>query len=87
MVSEISLPLNMPSQCSQILSEPIWAKGYMTGAESLELRKGFDTVYHAKILSKLPIYGIKRKEIYCLKVIYSIQSILYHIMEPAQKVK
>ena len=38
-------------------------RGYMTGAVFLDLRKAFDTVDHARILSKLPIYDIKFKEL------------------------
>ena len=33
-------------------------KGLMTGAVFIDLRKAFDTVDHARLLSKLPIYGI-----------------------------
>ena len=35
----------------------------MTGAVFIDLRKAFDTVDHARLLSKLPIYGIKNKEL------------------------
>ena len=35
----------------------------MTGAVFIDLRKVFDTVDHARLLSKLPIYGIKNKEL------------------------
>ena len=35
----------------------------MTGAVYIDLRKAFDTVDHARLLSKLPIYGIKSKEL------------------------
>ena len=39
-------------------------KGLMTGAVFIDLRKAFDTVDHARLLSKLPIYGMKNKELY-----------------------
>ena len=35
----------------------------MTGAVFIDLRKAFDTVDHARLLSKLPIYSIKSKEL------------------------
>jgi len=38
-------------------------KGLMTGAVFIDLRKAFDTVDHVRLLSKLPIYGIKSKEL------------------------
>ena len=38
-------------------------KGLMTGAVFIDLRKAFDTVDHARLLSELPIYGIKSKEL------------------------
>ena len=48
---------------SQTSSEPIMDKGLKTGAVFIDLRKAFDTVDHARLLSKLPIYGIKNKEL------------------------
>ena len=38
-------------------------KGYLTGAVFIDLRKAFDTVDHARLLSKLPAYGIIGKEL------------------------
>ena len=35
----------------------------MTGAVFIDLRQAFDTVDHARLLPKLPIYGIKNKEL------------------------
>ena len=55
----------------------------MTVAVFLDLHKAFDRADHARILSKLPIYGIKAKSFVGSRVIYSIESILYHIMEPS----
>ena len=38
-------------------------KGYLTGAVFIDLRKAFDTVDHARLLSKLPAYGIIGREL------------------------
>ena len=38
-------------------------EGLMTGAIYIDLRKAFDTVDHARLLSKLSIYGIKNEEL------------------------
>ena len=38
-------------------------KGQTTGAVFVDLRKAFDTVDHARFLSKLSIYGIRNKEL------------------------
>ena len=38
-------------------------KDLMTGAVFIDLQKAFDTVDHARLLSKLSIYGIKNKEL------------------------
>ena len=38
-------------------------RGEYTGAIYVDLKKAFDTVYHATILSKLPVYGINDKEL------------------------
>ena len=38
-------------------------KGLMTGAISIDLRRAFDTVDHARLLSKLTIYGIRNEEL------------------------
>ena len=38
-------------------------KGLMTGAVFIDLRQAFDTVDHARLLPKLPIYGIKNKKL------------------------
>ena len=38
-------------------------KGHMTGAVFVNLRKAFDTVDHARLLSKLSIYRIRNKEL------------------------
>ena len=38
-------------------------KGLMTGAVFLDLRKAFDTVDHSRIISKLPLYRIRDKEL------------------------
>ena len=37
--------------------------GEYTGAVFVDLRKAFDTVDHGRLLSKLPMYGIKRREL------------------------
>ena len=38
-------------------------KGQMSGAVFIDLRKAYDTVNHARLLSKLPMYGLKNKEL------------------------
>ena len=38
-------------------------RGEYTGAVYVDLKKAFDTVNHATILSKLPVYGINDKEL------------------------
>ena len=38
-------------------------KGYLTGAVFTDLHKAFDTVDHARLLSKLPAYGISGREL------------------------
>ena len=38
-------------------------KGLMTGAVSIDLRKAYDTVGHARLLFKLPVYGMNNKEL------------------------
>ena len=38
-------------------------KGLMTGAVFVDLRKAFDTVDHARLFSKLTIYGIRNEEL------------------------
>ena len=38
-------------------------KGYLTGTVFIDLRKPFDTVDHARLLSKLPAYGIIGREL------------------------
>ena len=38
-------------------------KGYLTGAIFIDLRKAFDTVDHATLLSNLPAYGINGREL------------------------
>ena len=37
-------------------------KGLMTGAVFIDLSKAFDTLGHARLLSKLSIYGIEDRE-------------------------
>ena len=39
-------------------------KGLLTGAVFVDLRKAFDTVDHARLLSKLPAYGITGRELH-----------------------
>ena len=38
-------------------------KEYLTGAVFIELCKAFDTVDHARLLSKLPLYRIIGREL------------------------
>ena len=60
--------------------------GLMTGAVFIDLRKAFDTVDYARLLSKLPIYGIKSKELcwfenylFCRKQFVSYDGVLSEI--------
>ena len=38
-------------------------KGKLTGAVFVDLRKAFDTIDHATLIAKLPIYGVHGKEL------------------------
>ena len=39
-------------------------KGLLVGATFTDLSKAFDTISHARILAKLPLYGISGRELY-----------------------
>ena len=39
-------------------------KGLLVGATFIDLSKAFDTISHARILAKLPLYGISGRELY-----------------------
>ena len=51
-------PHNLQLPFSHISSKPIWPMALFT-----DLRKVFDAVDHARLLSKLPLYGIKSKKL------------------------
>ena len=47
----------------QIMSENIWIEVNILAQFLLILKKAFDTVDHGRLLSKLPSYGIKAREL------------------------
>ena len=42
-------------------------EGKQTGAVFVDLRKAFDTIDHATLIAKLPIYGVHGKELTCFE--------------------
>ena len=60
-------------------------KGLMTGAVLIDLSKAFDTLDHARLLSKLSIYGIKDRELFGLVVICLTESNLLYVMDRTLK--
>ena len=54
------------TKCSDSIRQNM-DKGLMTGAIFIELRKALDTVDHARLLSKLTIYGIDNEELLWLE--------------------
>ena len=48
---------------AQIVRSTSMDKGELTGAVFIDLRKAFDTIDHATMIAKLPIYGVHGKEL------------------------
>ena len=46
-------------------------KGLLVGATFIDLSKAFDTISHARILAKLPLYGISGRELWISSSLFS----------------